>query len=111
MTKINFATLEPFMKARQVLFIKPLMCKTVRVFGVPENFLDTGQYEDIVEVLDATSSLKRGNIWYYTPSDTDMLYEAMWFLTEHIAAEYFLVEEQPKFGRDDNNNPIQSVLN
>ena len=111
MTRINFATLEPFRGCSQLLLIKPLLCKTVRVFEIPEVFIGTGQYEDIVQVLNTTATRKHNGIWYYTPPDMDMLHEALFHFSVTMEIENFLVEEQPKLGRDENNRPIREMLN
>lgn len=111
MIRINFATLEPFRGCQQLLFIKPLLCKTIRVFEVPEVFQQTGQYQDIVQILNATATRKRANVWYYTPPDIDMLHEALWHFSETLEIENYLIEEMPKLGRDDNNRPILEILN
>lgn len=111
MTKINFKTIAPYSDCDLLLFIKPLLCKTVRVFNVPEGYRKEGMYDEIMDVLNATATLKREGVWYYTPADEDMLHSAMQHLTDILQIEYFLMQELPKYGRDDENNPIAEILN
>lgn len=97
--------------SKQVLFIRPFICRTVRVHPLHQSLKTTGQYDDVRALLDRTCSRFIKGIWFYNPEHHDRLHEALETLFNLEVENYLVEEEGPKFGHNDSNHPIQEILN
>ncbi len=109
---INFNSLpEGLSGSRQILFIKPTGCKTIRVYPIHQSHKQSGNYDAIRTLLDNNATFYIKGVWIFLPKDRENVLEASAFLNDELNVENYVLEEGPQFGRDENNQPVQEILN
>jgi hypothetical protein len=108
--QINFDEFHQFSGQVPVLFVRPLLCKTVRVYPLHQSHKATGNYEKIIDLLNMTASRFAGGIYFYYPHHNENLHIALQYLYLY-KIENFLIEKDSPFGYDQSENPIAEILN
>ena len=94
-----------------ILFLLPFGCKTYRVIRVSEYHKQTGNYQHIIDILNAICRRKVGDMWFFPVSDRDMLDDTVLTLVESLNVDAVYVEQDQPYGIDKSGNKIQSILN